>query len=574
MNAPLPPGALLQAQALLDGLGWDGFAAEAGAGEGVVITDAGGRVTGVNDAFMAASGYTRDELVGGTPARWASGRHGRDFYRAMWASLQTEGRWSGEVWNRRADGTLVAERVRICALLGDGGVPAHYVALYGRPVDEPQPYGAQASTPLHDPVTGLPTRTLALDRLGQLLAQARRQERQVAVCYLVLDGFHDFKGWYGEAQGDVLLMAAAERLRGSLRPGDTVAWLGPGEFVLLLGGLQGVAVVQAALERVQQALAQAYDLSAHLPRVTASVGVAMWPAHGDSPEALLRAADAAMYRAQRLERSVCLADEAPEHPLSRQALLEELREALFGEQLRLHYQPRVCARTQRVLGAEVLVRWQHPRRGLLTPQDFLPAAAGTPLEVEVDLWVMRAVAAQRARWRAAGRQLPLSLNIGPSTLALADLADTAACLLLEEDLPAGAPVGLELEVAETVVQDDVATAARALKACARHGIGFALDGFGTGYASLATLRHLPVRALKIDRGFVARMLHDEGELHMVRAALGMAQAFGARCVAEGVETEAQAQLLAELGCAELQGFGIAPPMSAQELNDWLDGWVR
>jgi EAL domain-containing protein (putative c-di-GMP-specific phosphodiesterase class I) len=289
---------------------------------------------------------------------------------------------------------------------------------------------------------------------------------------------------------------------------------------------------------------------------------------------LVARADAAMYAAKRDRTRIELWHAALATGAIDLGLDTDLRAAIRDGELVLHYQPLVDARTRVTASVEALVRWSHPRRGLLPPQAFLPAAAGTPLEVEVDLWVLRAVAAQRARWRAAGRQLPLSLNIGPSTLALADLADTVACLLLEEDLPAGAPVGLELEVAETVVQDDVATAARALKACARHGIGFALDDFGTGYASLATLRRLPVRTLKIERGFIERMLHDEGELHMVRAAVGMAQAFGARAVAVGVETEAQAQLLAELGCEELQGFGIAPPMSAQELDLWLDGRVQ
>lgn len=577
MNAPLPLGALLQAQeqALPDGQAPQWLAEEA-AGEGMVVTDAGGRIKGVNDAFVAASGYAREALLGATPARWASGRHGREFYRAMWASLKTLGRWSGEVWNRRADGTLVAERVRIAAVQGEGGAPAHYVAWYGHPVGHSVgqaegPAAEGCGEPPHDPVTGLPARALALRRLDELLEQARRQDHQVAVCHLSLDGWQDFVGWYGNAQGDALLLAAAARLRGCLRPGDTVARLCGGEFALLLGGLQGMAAVQAALQRVHQALDQPYALSAQVPRASASAGVAMWPAHGESAQALLRAADAAMYRAQRLGQGVCLAGEALERPLAQEALLEELRVALFSDQLRLHWQPRVCARTRRVLGAEALLRWQHPRRGLLSPQDFVNAAAGTPLEVELDLWAMRAAAAQRARWRGAGHALALSLNVAPATLALPDLADTVACLLLEGGGGGSSEgtAGVELEVAETAVQDDLTAAARAVKACARHGIGVALDGFGTGYASLATLRRLPVSALKIDRGFIGRMQSDHGDLHMVRAALGMAQAFNIRGVAVGVESETQAQRLAEWGCAELQGFHVAPPLDDAAFEAWL-----
>ncbi|WP_066336337.1 putative bifunctional diguanylate cyclase/phosphodiesterase [Azohydromonas lata] len=571
MNAPLPLGALLQAQeqALPDGQAPQWLAEEA-EGEGMVVTDAGGRIQGVNDAFVAASGYAREELLGATPARWASGRHGREFYRALWASLHSLGHWSGEVWNRRADGTLVAERVRIAAVQGEGGAPAHYVAWYGRPAGHVAGSpAAGGGEPLHDPVTELPARALALQRLDELLEQARRQGHQVAVCHLSLDGWHDFVGWYGNAQGDALLLAAAARLRGCLRPGDTVARLCGGEFALLLGGLQGMAAVQATLQRVHQALQQPYALSTQVPRASASAGVAMWPAHGDSAQALLRAADAAMYRAQRLGQGVCLAGEALERPLEQEALLEELRMALFSDQLRLHWQPRVCARTRRLLGAEALLRWQHPRRGLLSPQDFLKAAAGTPLEVELDLWALRAAAVQRARWREAGREPAISLNVSPATLALPDLADTVACLLLEGGGGGHGGAGVELEVAETAVQDDLIAAARAVKACAKHGIGVALDGFGTGYASLATLRRLPVSALKIDRGFIGRMQHDQGDLQMVRAALGMAQAFNIRSVAVGVESETQAHGLAAWGCAELQGFYVAPPMGDREFEAWL-----
>jgi diguanylate cyclase (GGDEF)-like protein/PAS domain S-box-containing protein len=574
MNAPPPRGVLLQAQALPGDAARAGSSPDAGdtgaVGEAVVITDAHTRIVGVNDAFLAASGYARDQLVGGTPARFASGRHDRTFYRAMWERLLSVGRWSGEVWNRRADGTLVAQRVRICAVPGEAGAPAHYVAVYAEQA-QPATQDLPAAAVRHDPLTGLPSRALALERLAQLLADAQRQQRQVAVCFLDLDGFGNFNAWYGEAQSDALLMAAADCLRGCLRAGDTVARLDGDEFVLLLGNLQGVAAVQTTLERVQHALAQPYALSTHLPRVTASLGVALYPAHGDAPEALLHAADAAMYRARRLGRGVCLAGDGPERPLAQEALLEELRVALFSEQLALHYQPRVCARTRRVLGAEALVRWQHPRRGLLAASEFLPLAAGTPLEVELDLWVMRAAAAQRACWREAGRRLPLSLNIAPTTLALPDLAETVACLLADPAAPAGAALDVELEVPETVALDDLATASRAIKACARLGLGVALDDFGTGYASLGTMRRLPVAALKIDRSFVARMLDDAGDLNVVRAALGMAQAFGARAVAEGVQSEAQAQALADMGCAELQGFAIAPLMPAAALEAWLEG---
>jgi EAL domain-containing protein (putative c-di-GMP-specific phosphodiesterase class I) len=215
------------------------------------------------------------------------------------------------------------------------------------------------------------------------------------------------------------------------------------------------------------------------------------------------------------------------------------------------------------------VRWQHPKRGLLAPGVFLPAVVGTPLEVELDLWVVRNAVAQLARWRSAGRGLGLSINVSPGTLVQPDLAATVAGIV-HDAMPGGELRGVELEVLETAALDDLPAAIRAIKACAEQDIAFALDDFGTGYSSLSYLRRLPVNTLKIDRSFVAGMLTDRSDLHIVHAVIGLAQAFGVNTVAEGVETEAHAHKLSELGCKELQGYGIARPMPAQALETWLD----
>jgi EAL domain-containing protein (putative c-di-GMP-specific phosphodiesterase class I) len=262
------------------------------------------------------------------------------------------------------------------------------------------------------------------------------------------------------------------------------------------------------------------------------------------------------------------------HPPAKAALLEELSLALASEQLCLHYQPKVCAHTRAPLGAEALVRWQHPRRGLLPPGAFLPTVVGTSLEVELDFWVVRTAVAQLAAWRAAGRTLGLSINVSPGTLILPELADTVADIVHRAEQALGGELaGLELEVLETAALDDLDVASHAIKACAQHGISFALDDFGTGYSSLSYLQRLPVSTLKIDRSFVSNMLVDRSALHIVRAVIGMAEAFGVTTVAEGVETDEHARLLAELGCDQLQGYGIARPMPAQALQAWLDACV-
>jgi EAL domain-containing protein (putative c-di-GMP-specific phosphodiesterase class I) len=306
--------------------------------------------------------------------------------------------------------------------------------------------------------------------------------------------------------------------------------------------------------------------------LTASIGVALFPTHGDTPEHLLRAADQAMYRAKRLGgRRVCHAGDGVDREPAQEALLEELHGALAAGQLCLHYQPKVCARTRRCLGVEALVRWQHPQRGLLAPGLFVPAVVGTPLEVVLDRWVLREAVAQLAQWRAAGRALHVAINVSPATLAMPDLAEQVAAIAREATPTQGGVLeGIELEVLETAALADLDAASRAIEACAAQGISFALDDFGTGYSSLAYLRRLPVSTLKIDRSFVGGMLANPGDMHIVRAVIGLAQAFGVVTVAEGVETPEHARVLAELGCTQLQGYGIARPMPAVALEAWLD----
>lgn len=424
-----------------------------------------------------------------------------------------------------------------------------------------------------DPLTRLPNRALMLERLQQTMAAAQRQGRRVALCSLDLDGFGAVNDALGQALGNELLATAARRLRRAIRNGDTVARLGGDEFVLVLADIGAVSEVELVVNRVLQAMARPYLLDGQPRQLSASVGVALYPEHGAVPDQLLRCADQAMCRAKSQGRNrACLTGTESARPLAEQALMDEIATALAAGQLRLHYQPKVCARTRRVLGAEVLVRWQHPVRGLLPPGAFLPALLGTALEVQLDLWVMREALAQLARWHADGLPLTLSINVSPGTLAMPGLARTVADLVASAGMAprsVGSPLGIELEVLETTALNDLPAAAEAINACAGQGISFALDDFGTGYSSLSYLRRLPVSTLKIDRSFVMNMLDSPDDRLIVQAVIGLAQAFGVACVAEGVESEAHAGALAQLGCQQLQGFGIARPMPAQEFVSWV-----
>ena len=539
--------------------------------DGIVITDPHLHIVEVNAAFMNITGYTREQVMGRNPSMFSSGRHDRDFYRTMWHSLQGKGAWSGEIWNRRADGELVAEMLRIRAVHSSRGERTHYVGVFSDLTLQKRQQEKLQRLAHFDPLTGLPNRVLALQRLAQRLTGTERQGSRVAVCYLDLDGFKTVNDALGPVQGDALLVETGQRIRQALRECDTVARLGGDEFLLVLD-LHDVAAVQPILRHVLERLAQPFVLNGQSSHVTASAGTALYPDHGVTPEHLVRAAFQAMYRAKRLGKGrVCVAGDGIDRPAAQEALLEELRTALDLDQLVLHYQPKVCTHTRRPLGTEALVRWQHPRRGLLPPGAFLPAVVGTPLEVALDLWVLRTAIAQWVRWHAAGRGLHMAINVSAATLALPDLAGTIAetvCMVApDQTIPLG---GLELEVLETAALSDLDAASRGIEACAAHGISFALDDFGTGYSSLSYLQRLPVTTLKIDRSFVSNMLTHRGNLHIVRAVIGLAQAFGVGTVAEGVETAEQARMLAELGCQQLQGYGIAQPMPVRALEAWLD----
>lgn len=543
-----------------------------GTSEGVLITDAQARIVDVNDAFVALTGYSREQVIGRYPSMLSSGRQDAAFYDAMWRELQATGRWSGEIWNRRCDGQLVAEWLRIGAVHSRCGELTHYVALFSDLTAQKRQQEQLKWLAHHDALTGLPNREAALQRLDAALRGIPGPAATLAVCLLDLDGFKLVNDRLGHAQGDALLVAVSGRIRQALRAQDMLARIGGDEFLLLIPDVKGAAALGPMLEWMLREVARPYTPELPISGVTASLGVAFFPGQGVTAEQLLRAADHAMYGAKQAGRNrVCIAGERVERSLEQQALLEELQRAMAEEQLQLYFQPKVCTLTQRVLGAEVLLRWQHPRRGLLSPQAFLPAVLGTPLEVELDLWVVERAVAQLGQWRRAGRTLGLSINVSPATLLLPAMADTIARLVHEGSGHSGVPLeGIELEVLETAAVKDITSASQAIRACARHGITFALDDFGTGYSSLSCLRQLPVHTLKIDRSFVGSMLDNSSDLHIVRAVIGLAQAFGMDTVAEGVETQQHAQALAAMGCRQLQGYGIAMPMSAVELQAWLD----
>jgi PAS domain S-box-containing protein len=518
--------------------------------EGIMITAADGAIIDVNEAFVRITGYAREEVLGRNPRILNSGLQERAFFAAMWKELVATGRWSGEVWNRRRCGEIYAVLQTISAVPGADGRPRHYVALFSDITRVKEQERQLERSAHYDALTGLPNRLLLGDRLRQAMAQADR---------------HDV--------GDRLLVAVSARMREALREADTLARLGGDEFVAVLPDLGDAGGSEALLRRVLVAAANPIEVDGNALQVSASLGVTFYPQdEAMDADHLLRQADRAMYEAKLAGRNRYHVFDADRDRdvRGRHANLERIRQALVRGECELHYQPKVNLATGAVVGVEALIRWRYPAQGLLPPIDFLPIVEGHPLDVDIGEWVLARALADLATWRAAGLDLEVSVNVSPYHLQRKDFVERLRTILATR--PQIDPAALKLEVLETSAFADLERVTTIMAGCRALGVRFALDDFGTGYSSLTYLRRLPVEEIKMDRSFVQNMLEDEDDLAIVTGVLGLARAFHRVSVAEGVESVAQGAALLKLGCPLAQGFGIAQPMPAADVADWVRAW--
>jgi len=541
--------------------------------EGIVITTADGAIIDTNAAFTQITGYSRAEILGQNPRMLQSGRQSRAFYAELWRSLINKGYWSGELWNRRKNGELYAAILTISAVRDDQGAVLRYVGLFSDITQIKQHQHQLEHLAHYDALTTLPNRVLLAERLQQAMVQARAKRRELAVVYLDLDGFKAINDCHGHQVGDQLLVTLAARMRKELRHGDTLARLGGDEFVAVLVDLADRDTADRLLNQLLGAVDQAACMAEFNQRVTVSIGVTLYPqAEEVDADQLLRQADQAMYQAKLAGKNRYYYFDA-EHDRSargRHESLEHIRQALAHDEFRLHYQPKVNMRSGRAVGVEALIRWQHPERGLLPPAVFLPVIEDHPLGVELGDWVIDTALAQIDAWRAAGLDLPVSVNIGARQLQQPDFVKRLSELLAAH--PGVCPSRFELEVLETSAFEDIARISQVIAECRALGVAVALDDFGTGYSSLTYLKRLPVDVLKIDQSFVRDMLDDPEDLAIVESVLGLSVAFRRRVIAEGVETEAHGELLLRLGCDLAQGYGIARPMPPEAIPHWLGAW--
>ena len=551
--------------------------------EGMMVTDAHGVILRVNRAFVEETGYSAEDVVGRKRTMLTSGREDAALDDAMWETVQRCGAWQGEVWDRRKNGEVYPVWLTISAVKGQGGLVTHYVATH---IDITQRKAVEDQLhklAFYDPLTQLPNRRLLLDRLGHVLAGSTRSRNQGAIMFIDLDNFKALNDTQGHDVGDRLLAEVAQRLKSSVRQGDTVARLGGDEFVVMVQDLAAdsmvVAQVEAVAEKILAALDCPYRLvfDAELGRrnalnyhCTASIGITLFGAHSTNVDELLKQADLAMYQAKDSGRNAIrfFDPEMQAAITSRVALEADLREAVEAGQFQLYYQPQVVGESHRLTGVEALLRWHHSRRGMVPPSEFIPLAEETGLILPLGQWVLETACAQLATWASQPEmaQLTVAVNVSAHQIRQADFVDQVLAVLAD----AGAnPQRLKLELTESLLVSNVEDIIAKMTLLKSRGVGFSLDDFGTGYSSLSYLKRLPLDQLKIDQSFVNEVLTDANDAAIAKMIVALAESLGLAVIAEGVETEEQRNFLAESGCHAYQGYLFSKPLPLAGFEQWI-----
>ena len=542
--------------------------------EGMVITDAENVILRVNQAFTDITGYSVEDAVGQTPRLLKSGRHDAAFYAAMWEGIRRNGAWQGEIWNRRKNGEEYPEWLTITAVKGNAGETTHYVATLTDMTARKAAEEEIRHLAFYSPLTHLPNRRLLLDRLQQSLASSTRNEREGALLFIDLDNFKFLNDTFGYAVGDLLLQEVARRLGTCVREGDTVAHLGGDEFVVMLEDLsensqEAAAQTETVGEKILAMLSQPYQLAGHTPRSTASIGVSLFGAQRESVDEILKRADLAMSQAKAAGHNTLrfFDPEIQTAITTRIALESELRQGVEENQFLLHYQAQIDDEGH-LTGAEVLVRWRHPRRGLVSPAEFIPLAEATGLILPLGHWVLETACAQLAAWafRKEMADLSLAVNVSARQFRHPDFVEQVLAVL---DHTGANPHKLKLELTESLMLDNVEDIIAKMTALKAHGLRFSLDDFGTGYSSLTYLKRLPLFQLKIDQSFVRDVLTDPNDAAIARTIVALAQSLGLSVIAEGVETYAQRDFLALNGCPAYQGYLFSRPVPLEAFERLL-----
>ncbi|OYY93067.1 MAG: hypothetical protein B7Y41_13195 [Hydrogenophilales bacterium 28-61-23] len=541
----------------------------------ILITDADNRILAVNHAFTRITGYTPEDVRGKNPALLSSGRHDQAFYREMWRSLLQNGAWSGEIWDKRKDGSHYPKWLIIHAIRNpESGRIDNFLAIFSDISERKQTEDRIHHMAHHDPLTDLPNRLLLNDRLENALARTRREETCLALMFIDLDDFKQINDSLGHAVGDRLLIEVAGRLRDVARDSDTVSRLGGDEFVMVMEGFRNTRDVECMARKIVDTLDSPVDVDEHSLHVTASVGVVVAPADGEDVETLMRHADMAMYFAkeQGKNNAQFYELEMNREAAERLGLGSALRMAVRRQELTVQFQPMIDLASGRVGAVEALLRWQHPEQGHISPDRFIPLAEANGSIVPIGAWVLEECCRMLKVWHGIGLEdMRICINLSPRQFRHPGLIDDFSAILAAAGLDA---CHFELEVTEGALAEKPEQATELLNRFKAQGFSIAVDDFGTGYSSLAYLKIFPIDRLKIDRSFVRDIVTDSSDREITSAVIALAHNLNMSVVAEGVENQEQLGFLRQRGCDCVQGFYFSRPLAAEYLPDFVNAMAR
>lgn len=537
--------------------------------EGMLVTDAHSVILRVNRAFTTTTGYSAEELVGQTPRVFRSGRHDTEFYRAMWETIRHTGGWQGEIWDRRKNGEEFLKWLTISVVKDEKGAVTHYIGIHYDITERKKAEEKIRELAFFDTLTGLSNRLSLKERLRQALSLAQRNGKQLAVMLIDLDNFKTINDTLGHSVGDHLLVEVAQRLLGAVRPSDLVARLGGDEFVIVLPDIDSPTDPANIADKILMEISAAYSIEGHELQTSPSIGICLYPDDAMQAEDLLKKADVAMYHAKSKGKNnyQFFRDEIQAAAVHRMALEADLRTALKQQQFVLHYQPQLDLRTGHLSGVEALVRWQHPERGLVPPNAFIPLAEETGLILPLGSWVLEEACRTLTAWRERGiHHIKMSVNLAASQFADHSLPLKIEEILAQYDLP---PDCLDLEVTESMAMQSPDATSAMMRVLTEKRLTLSIDDFGTGYSSLAYLKTFPISTLKIDRSFVKDIETDQNDADICGVTVLLAHKLGLDVVAEGVETQAQRQYLHSIGCEKIQGYLISKPLPADQAEAFI-----
>jgi diguanylate cyclase (GGDEF)-like protein/PAS domain S-box-containing protein len=538
--------------------------------EGIMISGADNKICYVNPAFEKTTGYKREEVIGKEPSILQSGRHDQAFYREMWHSLAIAGFWKGEIWNRRRNGDIYPEWLSVSVITDKNDKPSYYVGVFSDITTQEEIRQRLHSLAYYDAITDLPNRHLFFDRINQAIKEASREQGEFAVLFMDLDRFKSINDALGHTVGDQLLVEVAERLRRILREMDTISRMGGDEFLILLPRIKSNEESLLVARKILNAISLPFDLGGRQYHITISIGISHYPGDGSDPDALIKNADIAMYKAKGNGRNTyyLFNQKLNEQLVEHLDLENDLRNAVNHDLLDLYYQPQVELRNGKWKGIEALLRWEHPELGYIPPDKFIAVAEETGLIIKIGYWVIYRACRQYLQLKDMGHVVGrMALNLSPHQFLQSNLVEKIKEILSETGM---SPHDLELELTESAAMPNLEYSIKTLQALQDMGVNISIDDFGTGFSSLSHLQKMPIDTIKIDRSFVMDTPGDPDDMAIVEAIIAMAKSLNLNIVAEGIETQQQLDYLHQAGCHIGQGYLLFKPLNFADLTRLLE----